>query len=497
MRGTTKWRAWMGAVAVVGLTACGGEPEPVGADQKEGTAAPSLAMGKADGTGLIGWQGTLGWGEGAARGGEFTEDGKGGSFHAYELEVAAGAKLGLEVTQRGTSRGLDTTLYVFGPHDEAGGWGDAVVAYDDDDGWGELSRIRGLELIQGGTYLVVVGTYSGREAGRYRLVASCEDGQCEPAPGEPPVGCAFGSHYQHLFSAQSAMTVTSRRLVTSGTQLTALERDQLVAAVASTYTEARTVEQALGLVDRGQVNLVRLWDASSRRPFVAYEFGAGDNSYGMILEAGSTAPAARINDGDLMDCRVTWGEERRLCAAQADCAQGLQCQGVHDGQGVCLDLGATEAEALGSPCQSAADCGEAQGLVCAGESVRGGACVPAWMRRSFFEEPSVAIRDGGTLELPLDVYGLATVATDVLLDLWISHSAPQELRVTLTNPLGTEVVVFDGAQQRELYLDDEVLRGFSGDEDANGTWTLRVSDAAGGEAGHVMSFGLTVTSRWD
>jgi len=37
----------------------------------------------------------------------------------------------------------------------------------------------------------------------------------------------------------------------------------------------------------------------------------------------------------------------------------------------------------------------------------------------------------------------------------------------------------------------------SGDESVNGFWRLSVRDNKSGEAGHIHSFGLTITSRWD
>ena len=494
-RESTRW-AWIGALAAMSLVACV-EEESDGQPQDKAVAeAPSLAFGKADASGLISQEGALEVGDEAARGAEF--DGK-GRFFAYELEVVDGAELTLEVTQKGSSRGLDTTLYVYGPRDEQGGWDEGAVAYDDDAGWGRLSRIRGFAPEAAGTYLVLVGTYSSKDSGRFRLAATCDNDRCTAS--EPVADCAFGSHYEHLFSTDSAMTVTSKQVITSPSQLDALGQEQLLAAVVSTYEgQASTPAEALALVDAGRVNLVRLWDASNRRPFVAYEFGAGDNSYGMILEADTTTAVAWIQDGDLVNCQVAWGPERKPCAAAADCAEGLRCHDGRDGQGVCLDASAPAAPEENEACQQTADCGEGQGLVCAGSSGGfGGVCVPAWMRRSFTSEPDLMIPDGeeAGVEATIEVWGLATVSTDVLLDLWVWHQDPAQLRVTLRNPLGTEVVVADGMSGHELYLDDEVLRGFPGDEDANGTWTLQVVDRQTGEAGRIARFGLTVTSRWD
>ena len=80
------------------------------------------------------------------------------------------------------------------------------------------------------------------------------------------------------------------------------------------------------------------------------------------------------------------------------------------------------------------------------------------------------------------------------------HPAPAQLLVTLTNPAGSEVVVFDGARDEADpgYLElDQVVARFSGDESVNGVWTLRVTDRAGGDTGTLQRWSLTVTSRWD
>jgi subtilisin-like proprotein convertase family protein len=80
----------------------------------------------------------------------------------------------------------------------------------------------------------------------------------------------------------------------------------------------------------------------------------------------------------------------------------------------------------------------------------------------------------------------------------VSHADPSQIVATLVNPAGTEVVVFDGATANasELFIDAPVV-GFSGDESANGTWTLRVVDSVSGEAGTIERWTLRLGSRMD
>jgi hypothetical protein len=146
---------------------------------KEGDAVePPLGDGKADISDRVPILGELELGGAVA--GEITEDLE---FHGYTIDVRPEAVVKLDITQRGSSRGIDTTLFVFGPASDAGAYGSEAIAYDDDSGWGQLSRLSNLELTEGGRYLVVVGTFDGRDRGRYRLAATCQSGECGPISG--------------------------------------------------------------------------------------------------------------------------------------------------------------------------------------------------------------------------------------------------------------------------------------------------------------------------
>lgn len=316
--------------------------------------------------------------------------------------------------------------------------------------------------------------------------------------------CVFGERWHDLFDRPAAVVVLSRRTLVADTPRTDLESRQIVEAVhATAYDDVETPEAAFEAVDEGRVNQVQLWDASARRAFTGYEVGAGDNSFGMIFEHGTTRPVVRNNDGDLLDCTATWGDERRPCASDADCRAGLRCLGLPADfpLGRC---GAPERDATpsaGASCGADAPCPDGEGLVCSGEAVAGaGTCQPAWMRGRFAGEPALDVPDNRPegAEAQVLASGLATVATDVVLDLLVSHPRIQDLQVTLVNPAGTEVVVFDRERDGpELVLQDFAVPGFPGDEAANGVWRLRVADRRSGEAGRIERFALTVTSRWD
>lgn len=546
---------------------------------------PPFGDGKADVGDRVTDLGPLAFGPDQAASAQIVEDLE---FHGYTLATRPGAVVSLEVTQRGSSRSLDSTLFVYGPR-SADGFGSSALAFDDDAGWGRLSRLRGLTLSAGGTYLVVVGTRDARGRGRYRLEARCDSGDCAPLPppasggdchpalaaairgcidgwladsdGESidrrdlveqcadiePVApardalcespsapasvcdlsleelaasylptcraeayqslldetCVFGTHYRDIF-APGPLVRVAREELTSASTLDAADERQIVAAVRTTaYDHVTTAAEAFAAVDDGVVFRTELWDASNRRAFTAYEVGAGDNSFGMIFEHGTTRAAASIQDGDLVGCNVHWGPEMRECATAADCAQGLSCHGVAEEirKGRCIDARAPSHPAEERACSAQADCPAGSGLVCGGAETSGeGLCRPAWLTGSFETRPSQPIPDASAAgaEVMLVAYGLATVDVDVKLDLLVSHPRIRDLRVTLVNPAGAEVVVFDRSSDgAELRLESSIVRGFSGDEQVNGVWRLRVLDTVSGRTGSIERFGLTITSRWD
>lgn len=99
-------------------------------------------------------------------------------FHSYVLHAADGAAITAEITQKGTSRDLDTTLFLFGPGLPDGGSG-PLVDHDDDAGWGSHSRLS-VGIAGVGHYTLVVGTADGLGKGAYRLLVSCDNGACRP-----------------------------------------------------------------------------------------------------------------------------------------------------------------------------------------------------------------------------------------------------------------------------------------------------------------------------
>ena len=274
-----------------------------------------------------------------------------------------------------------------------------------------------------------------------------------------------------------------------------------MAAFAESYDDVTDVAAGLARVDAGSLRFTTLIHNGTHTDLTAVEYGAGDTSVGLIFFASSLRVAGRINDSWIEDCDFFAAQGQgqaaagELCRAGSDCQAGLRCEGIFANAGVCIAPGNPPGE--GNECSSDAACGNAA-LVCAGVTRGYGLCRPAWMRGTFTDAATAAIPDAGTLSRELIARGLATVDTDVVIAATIDHPRASQLRVTLTNPAGAEVLVHDGVAAddgRPLVIARAL--GFSGDESVNGEWTLHVTDRTAGSVGSLRGWSLTLTSRYD
>jgi hypothetical protein len=341
--------------------------------------------------------------------------------------------------------------------------------------------------------------FSGRTT---ELAARVQDGDIADCNAGMEI-CRLGTSFR-AFAEADHLVSDGERVLTRPADVTGVRAQQLLVAVREAYEETTSLEAAFMAVDGGEINELVRRDPESGAVYVAYEFGAGDNSYGAIFAGDSLEPVARVNDSDLYDCRVLGAPfaapEGEICGGIVGCGAGLRCEGfVEEWGGRCVPE--TPPPGSDEPCSASRACGA--GLFCSGIT-RGpeGICRPAWMRTTV--DGGVAglrIPDGAAAGqiLPVTVFGLATVDTDVEVTFAIAHARPTDVRVLLVNPAGTERVVVDGAAEPLTGTRIEGTRsvGFSGDESVNGTWQLRVIDTRRGTAGTLERWSLTVGSRWD
>jgi subtilisin-like proprotein convertase family protein len=373
---------------------------------------------------------------------------------------------------------------------------------------GEINRIAIYEPAAARTFVAFEYGAGDNSYGAYFegrsdvLVARIHDGDVLDCTAVAET-CLLGQTFHDLRNDPAFSAVSSRQ-VTSPGHVVGVEAEQLVIAVHEVRPEVTTVAEALAVVQDREVNVEGYYHAATDRELVAFEYGAGDNSYGAVFFKDSLVPAAAINDGDFYGCSffaarggAQAGDD---CASDDACGEDLTCVGIVAGTGRCATTVALPNE--GTECTGDDVCGE--GLVCAGATRGFGLCNPAWMRSTFSdvaaEGTAWPIPDRSTLTRQVTAYGLATVDTDVALRAIINHPRPSQLRVVLRNPVGTEAVVFEGnsSHDGDRYVEiDGPVSGFSGDESVNGTWTLIVTDKTRNQTGSLVRWDLTVTSRWD
>ena len=214
-------------------------------------------------------------------------------YHAWVFDLSDTAKVEL-VTSYAVlgQRRTDTVLYLYREGDN--GWGPYIARNDD---YGSTTYSKLVRELEPGRYRALVKGHLAETRGKFKLTASCTGPGCLP-------GCLFGETYSDIETAPGLELLTTN-LITAATldTLSADAQQMLVRAVQqSSHTDVMTPAEALERVDQNEVNVTWLREPAAQRTFIAFEYGAGDNSYGAIFDKHSTAMATAIHDGDLYTC---------------------------------------------------------------------------------------------------------------------------------------------------------------------------------------------------
>jgi len=95
---------------------------------------------------------------------------------------------------------------------------------------------------------------------------------------------------------------TSQRTVTMASQLTGNQAANALAAIRVAYADAATLTAGLADIDQGELDVSVFTKGATS--VEAYDYGAGDNTYGALYLAGTTTVAAEIHDGDFYGCTL-------------------------------------------------------------------------------------------------------------------------------------------------------------------------------------------------
>ena len=117
----------------------------------------------------------------------------------------------------------------------------------------------------------------------------------------------------------------------------------------------------------------------------------------------------------------------------------------------------------------------------------------------FAVTPGSRITDNSTVTSTIDIPLVnQSVTSDFNVDIDLTHTHIGDLRITLTSPSGRQVTLHDrsggGSDNRignypSTLTPDESLSRLVG-EDLSGTWTLTISDQAGGDTGTLRSWAI-------
>lgn len=212
------------------------------------------------------------------------------SFHSWNFEVTEETTVRLETRAPEGGDEVDTMIYLY--RDGPTGWGRNIANADDT----ETSLFATLtRTLEPGYYRVLVKGYSRRSVGPFELEVGCDT--CGVSE------CLFGSVFHDLGSFNGVTVNHDERFTTLDGIFEPVQREQIVIAVQqSSHRDVTTAEEAMARIDGGVMRRLWLYDAAGSRSFLAYEYGAGDNSYGAIFPRTSTTVAASIHDGDLYEC---------------------------------------------------------------------------------------------------------------------------------------------------------------------------------------------------
>jgi hypothetical protein len=134
------------------------------------------------------------------------------------------------------------------------------------------------------------------------LAANIHDGDLENCNVVPQT-CLLGQSWGDLKDS-TAFVKTSERVVTQASQLTGVAATQALAAIKIAYEDSSDLANGLSNIDQSQLNVITLRHTATGTVVDAFEYGAGDNSYGAVFRGGTVQVAAEIKDLDFYGCSI-------------------------------------------------------------------------------------------------------------------------------------------------------------------------------------------------
>ncbi|HEY4056827.1 MAG TPA: hypothetical protein VGM39_09465 [Kofleriaceae bacterium] len=223
-------------------------------------------------------------------------------YHSWTFTVSADAQLDIKTTYTTLGqRRTDTVLYLY-KKKANGTWG-AYLYRNDDYGSTTYSDLK--KNLDAGEYRIIVKGALASTTGKFSVIAGCSGDGCTAAAD--PNACVFGEQYHDIVENNPFLTIINSNKIHPDTlaTLTAEQQHQLLLAVQqSAHTDVTTPEEAINAVDQDEVNVTWLYEETAKRDFIAFEYGAGDNSYGAVFSRTDGSMVTNDHDGDLENCTV-------------------------------------------------------------------------------------------------------------------------------------------------------------------------------------------------
>jgi hypothetical protein len=213
---------------------------------------------------------------------------------AWTFFLDAAASVTLETRHAPTDEVtvVDTVVYLYSQRTD-GTWR-RIAKSDAVGGFGSITRD-----LDAGAYRVIVKGLQAADEGEFMLRLGCTGAGCQLDQ------CLFGdSFYELRQRTRGAVTTYKQGELTLTSPLSASEQAQVIAAVqvSAIGDQVTTLDEAFANVDGGEINQFSVYDSLAGRSFLAFEYGAGDSSYGALFERDQPARVAEIGDGEIREC---------------------------------------------------------------------------------------------------------------------------------------------------------------------------------------------------
>lgn len=223
-------------------------------------------------------------------------------FHAWTFALSGNAQVDMTTAYSVLGqRRTDTVLYLYRQKDD-GSWG-AYISRNDDYGSTTYSQLK--KSLGAGNYRVLVKGHLASTTGKFKVTVNCHGDGCAPPVTNT---CIFGDSYHDIFENNPNIQVINSNKIYPNTLSTLNADDQhrlMLAVQQSSHDDVTTPEEAIMRVDQEEVNVTWLVEPAAKRSYIAFEYGAGDNSYGAVFDRYSAQMVTNIHDGDLEHCIAT------------------------------------------------------------------------------------------------------------------------------------------------------------------------------------------------